>query len=86
LPHISLTWSHEFCETANKVKAGFAEFGNSFGTFESEGYDAGAETYTAELGITAYKGKHFSLFLNYDLGIKEDYVANAVTGGLKFYF
>jgi outer membrane autotransporter protein len=86
LPHISLTWNHEFCDTANKVKAGFAEFGNSFGTFETEGYDSGAETYNAGIGITAYKGKNFSLFVNYDLGIKEDFIANSVTGGLKFYF
>ncbi|MBW1650409.1 MAG: autotransporter domain-containing protein [Deltaproteobacteria bacterium] len=55
LPHISLTWNHEFCETTNKVKAGFADFGGSLATFEAEGYDAGAETYNAGLGLTAYK-------------------------------
>jgi outer membrane autotransporter protein len=86
LPHLSLIWNHEFCDTADKVKAGFADFGGSYGTFEIEGYDAGSETYNAQLGITAYKGNSFSLFLNYDLGIKEDYISNSVTGGLKFYF
>ncbi len=86
LPHLKFIWKHELCDTADKIKASFADLGESYGTFEIEGYDAGAETYNIGLGLTSYKGKKFSLFLNYDIDIKENYIANSVTGGLKFYF
>ncbi|MBW1616282.1 MAG: autotransporter domain-containing protein [Deltaproteobacteria bacterium] len=86
LPNAKVMWKHEFCDTVQTVEASFAEFDSSFGTFTSEGYDQGEEAFALTLGGTIYKGKDAALFLNYDLGIKDDYTSHAVTAGVKFYF
>ncbi len=85
-PGLSFTWNHEYQDTVETVKARFAGFSKNLGTFYAEGYEQGADSYALGLGIAAYKDKTSSLFLNYDLGMKKDFIAHSVTAGVKFYF
>ncbi len=86
IPKLSVLWRHEFADTADTIEANFVGYENDLGTFKIEGYDQGADTFATQIGLTVYNGANTELFLNYDLGVKEDFITNSVTAGLKFYF
>ncbi len=86
IPSLSVLWKHEFADASDTIEANFLEFENELGTFKIEGYDQSADTFASQLGITVYNGANTELFLNYDLGVKKDFIANSVTAGLKFHF
>ncbi|MBW1616693.1 MAG: autotransporter outer membrane beta-barrel domain-containing protein [Deltaproteobacteria bacterium] len=86
IPKLSVLWRHEFADIADTIEANFVGYENDLGTFKIEGYDQGADTFATQIGLTVYNGANTELFLNYDLGVKEDFITNSVTAGLKFYF
>jgi outer membrane autotransporter protein len=86
IPSLSVLWRHEFADTADTIEANFVGYENDLETFKIEGYDQGADTFATQVGLTVYNGANTELFLNYDLGVKKDLIANSVTAGLKFYF
>jgi len=85
LPEMSLEWACELKDNDREVAARFA--GVPAGeSFTVEGVDPERNSALVGFGLTMYVSDCVTTYINYDLELRDDFDAQAVSGGLRFRF
>jgi outer membrane autotransporter protein len=84
VPNLSAQWAHEFGDTAHSVDARFA--GSTVGAFTVDGVDATEDTALLGVGLTAFLMEHWSVFVDYEAELGDNFQSHNVSGGLRITF
>ena len=82
LPEISLEWAHELGDNDREVSARFLA-GDSFTV---TGIDPERNSALFGFALTVYASDSVTMYLNYDLELRSDFDAHAVSAGLRYNF
>jgi outer membrane autotransporter protein len=84
VPEASAEWTHEYLDTNRTIVSRLAGVGNT--TFSVEGVRPDRDGAILGLGITAYFGKAFSVFGDYNTELRPRYTSHGFTIGLRYEF
>lgn len=84
VPEASAEWAHEYLDTNRTVVSRLAAAGDS--TFEVDGVTTDRDGAILGLGVTAYFGKGFSVYGDYNAELRQHYNSHGFTIGVRYEF
>jgi uncharacterized protein with beta-barrel porin domain len=84
VPEASAEWAHEYLDTSRTIVSRLAAVGGA--TFEADGVRRYRDSALLGLGVTAYFGKGFSVYGDYDAEIRRNYDSHGFTVGVRYEF
>ncbi len=84
VPEASAEWAHEYLDTDRTVVSRISLIPDD--SFEVSGVEPDRNGAILGLGVTAYFGKNFSIYADYDAELRENYNSHGVTLGISYEF